>query len=86
MRLDAQLGKRMVEREAPGMEELALQAEVAGGAVHGIPGDRKVDRSQMDADLVRPAGLELDAEERMAVEELGDLEVRNRLPRCRAVE
>ena len=55
-------------------------------AVDRIAHDRQVDRGQMDADLVGPPRLEPHVEQRVAAEQLGDLEVRDRLPRRVRVE
>ena len=77
----------MLEGEPRRVEELPLEAELACDPVHRIAGDGEVDRREMDADLVRPAGLEPDAQERVALEELLELEVRHRRARrvaCRA--
>ena len=68
------------------MEELALEAEVVGDAVDGVAADGKPDRLEMDADLVRPAGLEPDVEERVVAHRLLDVEPRHRLARGRRVE
>ena len=56
--LDPLAGERMVEGEPRGVQELALEAEVAGDAVDGVAGDRQLDRLEVDADLVRPPRLE----------------------------
>src|SRR5215212_611561 len=79
-RLDPLAGERVREGEFGRVQELALQPRF-GNAVDGIPGDREVDRGQMDADLMRAAGLEVDAEQRVMVEESFDVEVRHRLAR-----
>jgi hypothetical protein len=76
----------MGEGQPPGVEELTGESQVARDAVDGIPGYGKLDRSEMDADLVGAAGLEADAKERMPAEELGELEVRDSLSRRRRVE
>src|SRR5207249_8461605 len=44
------------------------------------------DLLEMDTDLVRPAGLERDAEERVAAQQLDDLEMRDGLARRVRVE
>ena len=54
----------MREGEAGGVEELALEAQ-AGHAVDPVADDGQLDRGQVDADLVRPAGLEPDPEQRV---------------------
>ena len=58
MGLDPDVRKQVVEREPRGVEELALEAEVARHAVDGVCGDREVDGGEVDADLVRPPRLE----------------------------
>ena len=68
------------------MEELALEAEVVGDAVDGVAADGKPDRLEMHADLVRPAGLEPDVEERVVAHRLLHVEPRHRLARRRRVE
>src|SRR5215831_1662960 len=64
---------RVREREACGMEERALEmrdrADVArdaavDAAVERVADDRMADRAQVDADLVRAAGVDGDARER----------------------
>jgi hypothetical protein len=55
----------MPEGEAGGVEELPVEAEVAGDPVHRVARDGKADRGEMDADLVRPPGLEPGMEERV---------------------
>src|SRR4051812_12169455 len=71
----------MGEREPRGVEELSLQAEVSPDAVRRVAGDRQVDRGEVDADLMRAAGLEPDAQERMSRQELLELEMRHRRAR-----
>ena len=68
----------MGERKPCGVEELPLQTEVSPDAVRGVAGDREVDRGEMDPDLMGAAGLEPDAQQRMARQELHELEVRHR--------
>ena len=60
---------RMREASRCACRNWRVEAEVALRAVLRIPGDGKLDRREMDADLVRPAGLEPDVEERMRREE-----------------
>src|SRR5213075_1101494 len=57
-----------------------------GDPVDRVAGHGKVDRREMDADLMRPAGLEPDAQERVALEELLELEVRHGRARLIRVE
>src|SRR5204863_9691103 len=57
-----------------------------GDSVDRVAGHGKVDRREMDADLMRPAGLEPDAQERVALEELLELEVRHGRARLIRVE
>ncbi len=52
------------------MEELALQTELAGPSVEDVAGDRKTDRSEVHADLVRPAGLQPHIEKRVPLQDL----------------
>ena len=47
------------------MQELTAERGL-GDAVDGVADDRQLDRRQVDADLVGAAGLEADAEERVA--------------------
>ena len=68
------------------MEELAIELELAGPAVDGISGDRQVDRGEVDADLVGPARLEPDVEQRVARQELTHIEVGDRIARRVGVE
>ena len=49
---------RMLEGQPRGVQELALEAEQAGGPVFGVAGDRVSDRLQVDADLVGAPGVE----------------------------
>ena len=65
----------MLESEPLRVQELPLEPEVAGDAVRRIARNRKVDRGEMDADLVRAARLEPDAQERVARQQLLELEV-----------
>ena len=76
-------GDRMREAQPVRVQELPVQAEVALHAVGRIPGDRKVDRGEVDADLVRPTGLEPDVEEGMLGKGLDDLEPGHRLAAAR---
>ena len=45
------------------MEELAVEAELRAVAVDAVADNRVADRRHVDADLVRPAGLEHHAKE-----------------------
>src|SRR5437879_296 len=45
--------------------------------VHRVAGDRKADRGEVNADLMGPARLEPDAQERVPLEQLLELEVRH---------
>ena len=56
---------RMREREPGRVQELALQPVAAGAAVLRVAGDRVADRQQVRADLVRAAGLEPHAQQRV---------------------
>ena len=55
-------------------------------AVRRVAGDRQVDRGEVDADLVRPPRLEPHAQERVARQQLLELEVRDRRARRVGVE
>src|ERR1051326_2054117 len=79
--LDGLAGERMREREPGGVQELAAEAEVALDAVDRVAGDRELDRRQVDANLMRPPGLEPDAEKRVLRQQLDHLEVRDRVAR-----
>ena len=68
------------------MEELPLEPEVARDAVDGVAGDRKLERLEVDADLVRPPRLEPHVEQRPLAEPLAHLEPRDRLARRVGVE
>src|SRR5438128_1488726 len=79
-------GEGMLEREARGVEELALEAELVRPAVDRIARDGEVDRREVHPDLMRAPRLEADIEECIPREELHDLEVRNGVPRRLRVE
>src|SRR5262245_63560214 len=83
--LDPGPRERVRERETLGVQELPLEAPV-GDAVRPVADDGQVDRGQVDADLVRPAGLQPHVQQRVAVDQLGDLEVRHSLTRRVGVE
>ncbi len=72
-------GDRMGERQAGGVQELALEAERTDPPVLGVAGHREPNRGQVDADLMGSPGVKHDPEQRGAGEELLDLEVRARL-------
>src|SRR5215213_4614435 len=75
--LDTLARDRMREGEPRGVEELTLEAEVTANAVHRVARDRQADRPEVDADLVRSSGLEVDGEERVRRKQLAQLEVRH---------
>ena len=75
-----------VKRELGGVEELAVEAELRAVAVDAVADDRVADRRHVDADLVRPAGLERHAKERSLRERLDKLEVRHRIAGAVGVE
>ena len=54
----------MLEGQARGVQELALQPEQARGAVLRIAADGVTDRLQMDADLVRAPCVEMQPQQR----------------------
>src|SRR5437763_17045103 len=68
------------------MEELALESNLARSPVDRIACDRQVDGGEVDADLMRSSGLEPDVQERVARQQLDELEVRDRVPRRVGVE
>src|SRR5215218_2569341 len=68
----------MCEGELRRMQELPAEARL-GDAVDGVAGDRQVDRSEVDPNLVRPPGLKPNAQQRVRVVEALDVEVRDRL-------
>ena len=74
------------KREPRRVQELPLEAEVARDAVDRVAADRQLDRLEVDADLVRAAGLEPHLEQRARAEQLDHLEVRHRVARRRRVE
>src|SRR5205085_12109703 len=78
--LDLLARERVREGEPRCMEELALEAE-AGDAVDPVADDGEIDGREVDADLVRAACLEPDAQERMLRQQLDDLDVRDGLTR-----
>src|SRR5262249_10282583 len=59
-------GNWMGKLEMRGMEKLARRQGRVETAVEGIANDRVVDRGQVDAYLMRPAGLELELKQRAA--------------------
>src|SRR5580765_1545929 len=69
----------MGEGEPLRMEELTLQAELAGPSVEGVAGDGETDRSEVHPDLVGPAGLQPHVEERVALQDLLHVEMRDRV-------
>src|SRR3954464_14815494 len=74
--VDLVAGQRVRERKPRRVEELAAQLEVAPHAVGRVARDGELDRSEVYPDLVRPAGLEADAEQRVLGQQLLHLEVR----------
>ena len=76
---DQRAGRRRGQLEAPGVEEEAVRTVPTSGPRRdvpvpytGSPGDRVADRVEVDPDLVRPAGHEVELEERPAGEPLAD--------------
>ena len=76
----------MVEREPRGVQELTVEPELAADPVHRVARDRQVDRCEVDADLMHPPRLEPHAEQRVALQALLELEVRDRVSRRVGVE
>ncbi len=68
------------------MQKLAREAEVAFDSVHRVTGHREPDGSEMDTDLMCATRLEQDANERMAIEQLDELERRHRVAWSGGVE
>ena len=61
--VDLRARERVREAQPSRVQKLALEAEIAGSPVDGIAADGQVDRLEVDADLVRAAGLEPDVEQ-----------------------
>src|ERR671915_1898361 len=78
--------ERVLEGEAAGVEELALEREVSANAVDRVARDREADRREVHADLMRPPRLQAYDEQRVPRHELLDLEVRHGLARHVGVE
>src|SRR5207244_3822469 len=70
LKVERLAGERVFEREPGRVEELPLQTEITRHAVDGITGHGQVDRAEMDADLMRSAGLEANTNERMLGQQL----------------
>ncbi len=86
--VDRLAARGMREGQPRRVQELAAQPVEAGRAVVGVAADRVADRLQVDADLVRAAGLQAHAQQRRAARSAAlDLEVRDRrraARRCRS--
>ena len=63
--LDRGSRHRMLEGEPACVQKLPLEPEIPGPAVQGVARDGQVDGGEMDADLMRPPGLEGDAQQRV---------------------
>src|SRR5512146_2654735 len=76
LRPDEAPARRRGQLEPPGVQEEALQpvrpTTARPAAVDGVARDRVPDRGEVDADLVGPAGDEVQLEQRPAVEALPD--------------
>src|SRR5918992_237075 len=83
--LDPFLSERMREGQPRCVQELASERGLRA-AVDSVADDGKVDRGQVDPDLVCPTGLEPDSKERVTSQKLLDLEMRRRLTRLVRVE
>src|SRR5439155_22423363 len=79
LRLDPGAAERMLEREPGGMEELTLEAELARSAIDRVTRDGQVDGSEVDADLVGSSRLEPDVQQRVARQQLDEVEMRDRV-------
>src|SRR6185312_10784182 len=70
------------ELESPGVQEEPIEAirpaPRRARAVDRIAGDRMTDRVEMDPDLVRPAGDQVELEERPGAEPLANAVTRDR--------
>src|SRR6476619_4247772 len=76
----------MGEPQPMRVQELALEIEITSQAVRHITGNWKLDRGEVDADLVRSPGLEPYVEEGMLRQELDHLEPRHGVARLVRVE
>src|SRR6478672_8612342 len=76
----------MRESEPLGMQELALQTELARPSVESVAGDGETDRSEVHTDLVGPAGLQPHVEERVPLQHLLHREMCDRFPWLVGVE
>jgi hypothetical protein len=83
--VDSLVRERVVERQPPCVEELTAEGLVRN-AVDRVSHHGQVDGGQVDADLMRPPGLEPHVQQRMASNELGDLEMGDGLARRVRVE
>lgn len=83
--LYARVGERMRERQLRRVQELPVELRFRD-PVDGVTHDGKVDRGEVDANLVRPAGLEANLEQRVPADQLVHLEVGRRLSRMVGVE
>ena len=66
---------RVVEGEAVGVEELALEAVLPLAAVRGVAGERMADRGEVGADLVGAAGLQPGLQVGLGAQQLDHLEM-----------
>ncbi len=71
----------MLEGEAVGVQELALEAVAIGAAVGDVAGQGVADRGEVGADLVRAAGLQARLQVALLAQQLQHREVRARLAR-----
>src|SRR5215218_4903312 len=71
----------MREGKPRGVQELPFEPEIVRNSVHPVARNREADRLEMDPDLVRPAGLEANAQDGSLTQLPVDLEVRDRLSR-----
>jgi hypothetical protein len=76
----------MGEPQPVRVQELALETDVAPHAIRHIPGDGKLDSSEVNANLVRSPCLEPDIEESVLRQELDHLEPRHGIARLVRVE
>ena len=76
----------MIESQSTGVQKLPLEAEIARYPIDPIAGHGKIDRREMDADLMRSPSLEANAEKSVVRQQLEQLEVGDGLPGLGGIE
>src|SRR5687768_13762922 len=76
----------MREAQSERVQKLVPEAEIALHAVRRVTADGKIDRCEVDADLMCPSGFEPDVEKSVLAQRLGDLEPGDRFARLLRVE